>query len=87
MQDEKLVRTVAQQTVTIQYILELAKSLKRDPRDCFNAFFARMATAQEEYTAAYNDEINSLIERVKDRAQVGEGSSECRGWGSASGGV
>jgi cell division cycle protein 37 len=69
-QDDKLVRTVAKQTVTIQYILELAKSLKRDARDCFNAFFARMATAQEEYTAAYNDEINSLIERVKDRAHV-----------------
>ena len=39
-------RQVAHQTVVIQYILELAKTLKRDPRECFNAFFARMATAQ-----------------------------------------
>eukprot|EP00730_Choanoeca_flexa_P019757 TRINITY_DN9662_c0_g1_i1.p1 TRINITY_DN9662_c0_g1~~TRINITY_DN9662_c0_g1_i1.p1 ORF type:complete len:379 (+),score=129.77 TRINITY_DN9662_c0_g1_i1:34-1137(+) len=68
--DAKLVAGVARQTVMIQYILELAKSMKRDPRDCFNAFFARMATAQDEYKAAFEDEVKGLIERVKDRAQA-----------------
>jgi len=69
-EDDELVRNVARQTVTIQYILELAKSLKRDPRECFNAFFARFATANPEYKDVFEDEISSLIERVKDRAQA-----------------
>lgn len=51
-----------------QYILELAKSIKRDPRECVNAFFARLATADGEYKAAFDDEVNSLIQRVKKRA-------------------
>lgn len=68
--DEELVKTVAHQAITIQYIFELAKSLKRDPRDCYNAFFARMATAQDEYKKVFEDEIASLIDRVKDRAQA-----------------
>lgn len=49
--------------------MELAKTLKRDPRECVNAFFARLATADAEYKAAFDDEIDGLIDRVKGRAK------------------
>lgn len=58
----------ARQTVTVQYILELAKTLKRDPRECVNAFFARLATADPQYKAAFEDEVKALIARVQNRA-------------------
>lgn len=33
---------VAHQTIVMQFILELAKSLKVDPRACFRQFFAKI---------------------------------------------
>ena len=33
---------VAHQTIVMQFILELAKSLKVDPRGCFRQFFAKI---------------------------------------------
>jgi cell division cycle protein 37 len=41
MQKENLMKIVARQCIVMQYILELAKSLKQDPRQCVPAFFKR----------------------------------------------
>ena len=37
-----LMEQVAHQTIVMQFILELAKSLKVDPRGCFRQFFAKI---------------------------------------------
>ncbi len=38
----ELVKRVAHQCIVTQYIMELAKSMKIDPRACVDAFFARI---------------------------------------------
>ena len=66
--------------MTVQYILELAKTLKRDPRECVNAFFARLATADPQYKDAFEDEVRALIARVEKRAEerLAEAEEEAR---------
>lgn len=61
---------VAHQTIVMQYILQLAKQLERDPRSCVPGFFQRMKTAEKQYTDAFQDELRSFIERVKGRAKA-----------------
>ena len=41
MQKSALMRRVAHQAIVMQYILELAKQLDRDPRSCAPGFFVR----------------------------------------------
>ena len=65
---EALMKRVARQAIVAQYILELAKTLQRDPRSCVEAFFTRIKTAEKQYTDAFEDEYNSLLERVRARA-------------------
>lgn len=40
-QKETLMEHVAYQTIVMQFILELSKHMKKDPRDCVQAFFNR----------------------------------------------
>ena len=40
-QKKDLMDHVAHQTIVMQFILELAKSLELDPRGCIRAFFSR----------------------------------------------
>ncbi|KAJ8389092.1 hypothetical protein AAFF_G00122980 [Aldrovandia affinis] len=61
---------VAHQTIVMQFILELSKSLKVDPRGCFRQFFAKIKTADQQYQDAFNDELESFKERVRGRAKV-----------------
>ncbi|XP_028310987.1 hsp90 co-chaperone Cdc37 [Gouania willdenowi] len=70
--DEKhaLMEQVAHQTIVMQFILELAKSLKVDPRGCFRQFFAKIKTADQQYQDAFNDELESFKERVRGRAKI-----------------
>ena len=65
-----LMERVAHQAIVMQYILQLAKQLERDPRSCVTGFFQRMKTADKQYTDAFDDELSSFIERVKVRAQI-----------------
>ncbi|XP_060711148.1 hsp90 co-chaperone Cdc37 [Hemiscyllium ocellatum] len=65
-----LMEQVAHQTIVMQFILELAKSLKVDPRACFRQFFAKIKTADKQYIEAFNDELGAFKERVKGRAQA-----------------
>lgn len=41
-QKHALMEQVAHQTIVMQFILELAKSLKVDPRGCFRQFFTKI---------------------------------------------
>uniref|UniRef100_UPI00398E63F2 hsp90 co-chaperone Cdc37 n=1 Tax=Pristiophorus japonicus TaxID=55135 RepID=UPI00398E63F2 len=65
-----LMEQVAHQTIVMQFILELAKSLKVDPRACFRQFFSKIKTADKQYIEAFNDELEAFKERVKGRAQA-----------------
>lgn len=65
-----LMEQVAHQTIVMQFILELAKSLKVDPRGCFRQFFAKIKTADPQYQDAFNDELESFKERVRGRAKI-----------------
>ncbi|XP_035511172.1 hsp90 co-chaperone Cdc37 [Morone saxatilis] len=65
-----LMGQVAHQTIVMQFILELAKSLKVDPRGCFRQFFAKIKTADQQYQEAFNDELESFKERVRGRAKI-----------------
>lgn len=64
----QLMEHVAKQVISMQYILELAKSLDRDPRSCVSSFFTRIQTAEKEYLNAFEDELSSFKERIKKRA-------------------
>lgn len=44
-QKKDLMHHVAHQTIVMQFILELAKQLDRDPRECVGPFFSRFAAA------------------------------------------
>ncbi|KAG9461650.1 hypothetical protein GDO78_016150, partial [Eleutherodactylus coqui] len=65
-----LMEQVAHQTIVMQFILELAKSLKVDPRACFRQFFNRIKTADQQYVDAFTDELEAFKERVRERAKV-----------------
>ena len=65
-----LMERVAHQTIVMQYILELAKQLERDPRSCVPGFFQRMKSAEKQYLDAFEDELRSFILRVKGRAKA-----------------
>ncbi|XP_015755919.1 PREDICTED: hsp90 co-chaperone Cdc37-like [Acropora digitifera] len=68
-----LMERVAHQTIIMQYMLELAKSLDTTPRATINSFFVKMKRAKtefKEYMEAFDDELRSFLERVKERAQA-----------------
>lgn len=65
-----LMEQVAHQTIVMQFILELAKSLKVDPRGCFRQFFTKIKTADQQYQDAFTDELDSFKERVRGRAKI-----------------
>nr|XP_057905318.1 hsp90 co-chaperone Cdc37-like [Doryrhamphus excisus] len=65
-----LMEQVAHQTIVMQFILELAKSLKVDPRGCFRQFFTKIKTSDQQYQDAFNDEMESFKDRVRVRAKI-----------------
>ncbi|XP_033028917.1 hsp90 co-chaperone Cdc37 [Lacerta agilis] len=65
-----LMEQVAHQTIVMQFILELAKSLKVDPRACFRQFFTKIKTADQQYMEGFNDELEAFKERVRGRAKA-----------------
>lgn len=64
-----LMNHVSHQTIVLQFILELAKTLDYDPRACVPAFFSRIKLAQKEYMDSFNDELLAFRERIKKKAQ------------------
>ncbi|XP_041352015.1 hsp90 co-chaperone Cdc37-like [Gigantopelta aegis] len=65
-----LMEHVSHQVIVMQFILELAKSLERDPRSCVAAFFSRIKLGEKQYMDAFNDELTAFRERVETRAQA-----------------
>ncbi|XP_042203686.1 hsp90 co-chaperone Cdc37-like [Homarus americanus] len=65
---QELMSHVAHQTICMQFILELAKQLERDPRSCISAFFHRIQQAEPEYKKAFTDELEAFKQRVQKRA-------------------
>jgi len=65
----ELMRHVAHQTVCLQFVLELAKQLDRDPRACVSAFFHRIQQTDVEYKKVFNEELSSFIGRIEKRAK------------------
>ena len=61
-----LVDRVSHQAIVLQFILELAKSLKIDPRGCFRQFFIKFAqTDNPEYHKAFNDELEAFRGNIR----------------------
>ncbi|XP_074640000.1 hsp90 co-chaperone Cdc37-like [Tubulanus polymorphus] len=65
-----LMEHVAHQTIVMQFILQLAQSLDRDPRECIGPFFSRIKMAEKQYMEAFDDELDSFKERIRKRAQA-----------------
>lgn len=60
---------ISKQAICLHYILELSKQMNIDPRGCVSSFFNRIQQADQVYQDAFNDEVNSFRERIKDRAK------------------
>uniref|UniRef100_A0A8C9GT79 Hsp90 co-chaperone Cdc37 n=1 Tax=Piliocolobus tephrosceles TaxID=591936 RepID=A0A8C9GT79_9PRIM len=60
-----LMEQVVPQTIVMQFILELAKSLKVDPRACFRQFFTEIKTADRQYMEGFDDELEAFKEHVR----------------------
>ncbi|XP_028409108.1 hsp90 co-chaperone Cdc37-like isoform X2 [Dendronephthya gigantea] len=68
-----LMKRVAHQTIIMQYLLELSKTLEASPPQTVSLFFTRMAKAKTDFTdyiQAFEDELASFIERVEGRAKA-----------------
>lgn len=59
---------VAHQCIVMQFILELSKTLKYDPRACVGPFFSKMQLSNKEYKEGFYDELNAFKGRIKKRA-------------------
>jgi len=84
--NSELMKHVANQTISMQFILELAKGIQRHPADCFPLFYKKCIAAklyresnatkesannkEIEYYEAFETELNSFIDRVQKRAKV-----------------
>jgi len=67
----ELMHQVSHQAVILQFILELAKTHKIDPRGCFRQFFDKYRKNDNpEYQKAFDDELEAFRGRVKGRAQA-----------------
>lgn len=69
----ELMKRVAHQTIIMQYLLELSKTLEASPPQTVSVFFTRMAKAVTDFTdymKAFEDELNAFIKRIEDRAKA-----------------
>ncbi|CAK9298501.1 unnamed protein product [Gordionus sp. m RMFG-2023] len=66
----ELMAHVAHQTITMQYLLELAKKLEVNPKAVVSSFFTKIKLADKEYMDTFNDELEAFKQRVKDRARI-----------------
>lgn len=70
MEDKhELMTHVAHQCICMQYMLELSKQLKTDPRACIAPFFERIQVADMEYRKQFDDEIIAFIGRIEKRSK------------------
>ena len=65
----ELMSHVAHQCIVMQFILELSKTLKFDPRACVGPFFSKMQVAANEYKDGFYEELNAFKTRIRNRAK------------------
>lgn len=65
-----LMKRVSHQTIVLQFILQLASSMKADPRDCFILFFKKFDKLEADYMKNFHEELNAFQLRIKERAKV-----------------
>lgn len=65
----ELVTHVAHQCICMQYMLELSRQLKIDPRGCIGPFFEKIQVADPQYKSQFEDEIKAFIGRIQRRAK------------------
>eukprot|EP00066_Takifugu_rubripes_P021877 XP_011611143.1 PREDICTED: hsp90 co-chaperone Cdc37-like isoform X2 [Takifugu rubripes] len=58
------------EAIVMKFILDLAETLKVDPRGCFRQFFSKIKTADQPYQDAFNRELESLKDRVRGCARI-----------------
>ncbi|KAJ4944122.1 hypothetical protein JOQ06_012667 [Pogonophryne albipinna] len=65
--DEKpaLMEQVAHQAIVMQFILDLARTLKVDARGCFREFFSKIKTADKPYLDEFDQELGLLKDRIR----------------------
>uniref|UniRef100_A0A5K3EWN4 Hsp90 chaperone protein kinase-targeting subunit n=1 Tax=Mesocestoides corti TaxID=53468 RepID=A0A5K3EWN4_MESCO len=61
---------VSHQCIVMQFMLELAKSLKCDPRSCIRPFFNKFIDPEPEYERMFQAELSAFRVRIRDRAKV-----------------
>ncbi|KAL5969169.1 Hsp90 co-chaperone Cdc37 [Taenia solium] len=61
---------VSHQCIVMQFMLELAKSLKCDPRSCIRPFFNKFINPEPEYQRMFEEELTAFKARIRDRARV-----------------
>ncbi|KAK5613560.1 hypothetical protein CRENBAI_019603 [Crenichthys baileyi] len=54
---------IAHQALVMQFVLDLARTLKIDPRGCFRRFFSKIKTADKPYQDVFNRELDLLKEQ------------------------
>ncbi|XP_072318851.1 hsp90 co-chaperone Cdc37-like [Eucyclogobius newberryi] len=69
-EEHALMEQVAHQATVMNFILEIAKCLKEDPRCCFGYFFANIMTAGQQYQNSFNDELELLKESFRKSVKV-----------------
>ncbi|KAJ0033128.1 hypothetical protein NQD34_000235, partial [Periophthalmus magnuspinnatus] len=68
-QKQALMGQVAHQAIVMKFILDLAETLRVDPRGCFRHFFSRIKTADQLYLDAFDKELELLKQRVRSCAE------------------
>jgi cell division cycle protein 37 len=61
---------VAGQYLQLQYVLDLAKQSRRDPRESVAPFFAKIAGGSATSVAAFTKEVNDFAGKIRQRAIV-----------------
>lgn len=67
---DSLAEHIAPQVISMQYVLEVGRQTKMDPRSCVGTFFKRIQQADAQYVATYKDEVEAFKERLKAQAQA-----------------
>ncbi|XP_031635004.1 hsp90 co-chaperone Cdc37-like [Contarinia nasturtii] len=66
----RLIKHVAQQSICMQFILDMAKHLDTKPRACISPFFERIQLVDGKYKRQFDIEVESFKELLKKRVTV-----------------
>ncbi|PIC49670.1 hypothetical protein B9Z55_008202 [Caenorhabditis nigoni] len=72
VEDEPKMKTMAEQCIIIQYLIELSKSLNAVPTNTSiqKQFFKKFEAADPSYMKHYHDEVKAFEDRLRTRAQT-----------------